>query len=114
MTKPKEFWVFKGESNFYSKKEYKYESNEEVRCTPEGFYDIVALEDTVDGAVHVIEYSALEALQAKLEVAIEALKTIKLGFGPYSQDYHKHAVNCIEAMKNVADEALEDIEEVKE
>lgn len=60
----------------------------------------------------------IKELKAKLEIAMEALKTIKLGFGPYSQDYHNHVVNCIEtisyAMKRVATEALAKIEEVKE
>jgi len=48
----------------------------------------------------------IKALQAKLTIAMEALNEIKLGLGPYSQDHHEHAANCVEAMKSVATEAL--------
>lgn len=75
--KPKEFWIFKGTSNFCSE----LEMNEEfafVKAKPEGFYDIVALRDTVDGGIHTIEFSAFQEAQEKikhLEARVEKLRS---------------------------------------
>jgi hypothetical protein len=37
---------------------------------------------------------------------LEALREIAKGAGPYSQDPHEHARNTIEAMKQLAKEAI--------
>lgn len=67
MSKLKEFWVFKGTSNFCSELDYDYENEKDVKCRPDGFYDIVADRDTVESGVHVIEYAAYEDLKFELE-----------------------------------------------
>lgn len=54
-----------------------------------------------------------QAQQKKLDGAVEALEEIKLGKGRYSQDHFEHARNCIEDMKELAQQALEKIKEEK-
>lgn len=79
--KHKEYFIFKGSSNFYNELTIDDETLEYRKNKPEGFYDIVSEADTVEGAIRVIEYSAYELLQkeneqlkAKLEKAKEALR----------------------------------------
>ena len=45
----------------------------------------------------------------KITIMEEALKEIALSRGPYSRDQLTHAENTIEAMKQVAEEALEKV-----
>ena len=66
----REFWISKGRSNFCSDLVYDYESDSYVKCSPDGFYDVVSEKDTIEGGVHVIEYSAYKK-------AVEALKWIR-------------------------------------
>jgi len=101
MSKPKEFWI-----------------DEQTICwEPDEWKKVLVAEDptpeTTGNAVHVIEYSAYESVQKKLKIAIEALKTIKRGLGPRDEDPYKHPEECLESIQNVADEALEEIEEIK-
>lgn len=67
MNKPKEFWVYKGTSNFYGELVLDDACENYIRNTPDGFYDIVSGKDTVKGATHVIEYQAYEQLKNKLD-----------------------------------------------
>ena len=52
-----------------------------------------------------------ESLCNRLVIAEKALREIKKGEGPFSRDHLKHATNTIEAMKELADEALNQIQE---
>ena len=79
----REFWIYKGTSNFYDELVLDEGCENFVKNNPEGFYDIVSEKDTIEGAIHVIEYSAYaellkqnEQLKQKLEVAKRALELI--------------------------------------
>jgi len=48
-------------------------------------------------------------LHDKYMKAVEALKEIEQGKGPYSMDHEQHAKNTIAAMKNVAKECLDEL-----
>ena len=67
MNKPKEFWVYKGTSNFYGELVLDDACENYIRNTPDGFYDIVSEKDTIEGAIRVIEYSAYKQLKAENE-----------------------------------------------
>ncbi len=69
MTKPREFWIYKGTSNFCNELEYNYETDTDEKSKTDGFYDVVSEKDTIEGGIHVIEYSALEAEKAKSQKA---------------------------------------------
>lgn len=66
--KPKIWYVFKGSSNFCSELILSDDCETMVKCKPEGFYDIVSEKDTVEGATPMVELSAYQALEAKLEI----------------------------------------------
>lgn len=53
----REFWVFKGSSNFCQTLELDPHNLDgpEVKSIPDGFYDIVSTADTVEGGIHVRE-----------------------------------------------------------
>jgi hypothetical protein len=53
--KPKEFWIFKGTSNFCQELVYDIYKDQDVKARPDGFYDIVSTADTVEGGIHVRE-----------------------------------------------------------
>lgn len=63
----KEFWIFKGTSNFCSElvmnDEYAF-----AKDKPDGFYDIVATKDTVEGGIHMVDYAALESANAEFKL----------------------------------------------
>jgi len=73
----KEFWVFKGTSNFCQELELDYNFDSHVKRKPDGFYDIVSTKDTVEGGIHVKEVLAgdleLEEENQKLRAALEAI-----------------------------------------
>lgn len=48
--------------------------------------------------------------EEKLDVAVNALKEITKKEGPFSRDPHEHAENTINAMAEIAEEALKQIE----
>ena len=50
-------------------------------------------------------------LEEKYQRAVEALKEISLGRGPYKMNPHEHAVSCINAMKGEAQKALVELGE---
>lgn len=63
MSKPREWWIFKGTSEFCSELEWNEDySAQDVKIEPEGFYDVVCIEDMIVGGIHVIEYSEYERL----------------------------------------------------
>lgn len=53
-------------------------------------------------------------LAEKYLKAIDALKEISLGRGPYKMDHHEHAVSTINAMKGEAQRALVELGEIEE
>lgn len=71
--KPREFWIYKGESNFCHElvmdDDFAF-----VKCKPDGFYDIISEKDTIENGVHVIEFSAYEQLQKQNQELINTLK----------------------------------------
>lgn len=73
-----EYWIFKGTSNFCSELEYELDTDQMSRCSPDGFYDIVSLQDTVEGGKHVIDYYEFEEIRKKLKIAIARLKEINV------------------------------------
>ena len=78
----REFWISKGRSNFCSDLVYDYESDAYVKCSPDGFYDVVSEKDTIEGGIHVIDYSAYQKLKEeneRLNLTIQALSKNNLG-----------------------------------
>jgi hypothetical protein len=61
------YYIVKGDSNFCTELIYDYETDTMVKDSSCGFYDIVCLEDTVEGGIKVIEYSEYEKLEKQLE-----------------------------------------------
>ena len=53
-------------------------------------------------------------IQEKYQRAVEALKEISLGRGPYKIDPYEHAVSCLNAMKGEAQKALLELGEMEE
>lgn len=68
----KQWWIFKGRSNFYSELVLDDECEKEVRARPEGFYDVVSESDTAEGGIHVVEYAEYE----KMEIENSKLKEL--------------------------------------
>lgn len=70
--KPREFWIYKGESNFCNElvmdNDFAF-----VKCKPDGFYDLISTKDTIENGLHVIEFSAYEQLQKQNKELIETL-----------------------------------------
>lgn len=52
----------------------------------------------------------MDTIGFERDVAIDALRTIAKGEGPFSVDHHQFAKNVIEAMKKTAHAALEKLE----
>ncbi len=72
----KEFWIFKGTSNFCSTLILDENCETESKAKPEGFYDVVALADTVEGGIHVREVLPNEIVldRAVVEAAFKMLR----------------------------------------
>lgn len=68
--KPRSWWIYKGTSNFCSELELDELYVKQVHSKPDGFYDIVANEDTVEGGIKVIEAPNAIALKADLMQAL--------------------------------------------
>lgn len=51
----KEFWVFKGTSNFCQEMDMDTATGGYVKARPDGFYDVVSSRDTIEGGIHVVE-----------------------------------------------------------
>ena len=79
MSELKRYWIYKGTSNFCQNLTLDDDCETMVRQKPDGFYDIVSTNDTVEGGVEVVLASDYEKLKAQLERAEEALrKTINV------------------------------------
>ena len=69
--RPLEFWIYKGKSKFCD------ELNEDgERNVPDGYLDLVSMDDTIKGAFHVVDYEAYKTVKVNLELAVHALKGI--------------------------------------
>lgn len=69
------WWIFKGTSNFCQELEVsELDFNTLKKSRPDGFYDIVSDADTVDGGIHVVERSALDAAVKRIEELENAIK----------------------------------------
>lgn len=103
--KPKEFWVFKGDSNFCNELEFDstaehYTDDELVRSRPDGFYDIVSTKDTVEGGIHVIDYSAFQ----------KCVDTLKKIADPRLRDHKEpDAYTQLGCVMHMAEETLREI-----
>lgn len=63
----REFWIYKGTSNFCNELWLDDNCENYIKARPEGFYDCISLADTIEGGIHVIEHSAYQALKLENE-----------------------------------------------
>ena len=73
MSEVKRYWIYKGTSNFCQNLTLDDDCETMVRQKPDGFYDIVSTNDTVEGGVEVVLASDYEKLKAQLERAEKVL-----------------------------------------
>ena len=78
MSEVKRYWIYKGTSNFCQNLTLDDDCETMVRQKPDGFYDIVSTNDTVEGGVEVVLASDYEKLKAQLERAESVLKHFSL------------------------------------
>lgn len=62
----REWWIFKGTACHGDEKHYDPFADADLKITPEGFYDLVSPQDTIEGGIHVIEHTALDAANAEI------------------------------------------------
>jgi hypothetical protein len=74
MSKPKEFWIYKGNSCHFDDLEFDHETDSYLKKKPDTFYDAVSFTDTIEGGIHVIEYSAYEAEKEKVAKLLEVVE----------------------------------------
>lgn len=73
MSEVKRYWIYKGTSNFCQVLIMNDDYTDMVKQKPDGFYDIVSTNDTVEGGVEVVLASEYEKLKAQLERAEKVL-----------------------------------------
>ena len=87
-----EYWIFKGSSGFADRSEWDIGSESEKRITPgDGYYDLIATFDNIEGGVHVIEHRYYELRRqevALLKDRLEKAET-KLKYYGHTIDYNK-------------------------
>lgn len=116
----REFWIYKGTSNFCNELDYDFQTETFNKCHPDSFYDKVSTKDTIDGGIHVIEYLAYDNLKKQNEVLVDALNLIaKTKYGLELSDYDnleyiadpwaKQAIGY----KAIAREALAQVEKMR-
>lgn len=74
MSEVKRYWIYKGTSNFCQVLTMNDDYTDMVKQKPDGFYDIVSTNDTVEGGVEVVLASEYEKLKAQLEKAEAIVK----------------------------------------
>lgn len=77
MDEIKRYWIYKGTSNFCQVLTMNDDYTDMVKQKPDGFYDIVSTNDTVEGGVEVVLASDYEKLKAQLERAEASLTKIQ-------------------------------------
>lgn len=80
MSEIKEWWISKGTSNFCSELIHDEDLDILVKNCPDGFYDIVSNEDTIENGIHVIKYSEYEKFKNAI---IRAISDIRHGKREY-------------------------------
>lgn len=63
----REFWIYKGTSNFCNELWLDDNCENYIKARPEGFYDCISLADTIEGGIHVIEHGAFLEDQAEVK-----------------------------------------------
>lgn len=71
-----EYWIYKGSSCHFDNLELNDEADGMVKSKPCGFYDGVSLSDTIEGGIHVIDYSEYERIKAENARFRDALEDI--------------------------------------
>lgn len=69
MSEVNRYWIYKGTSNLCQVLIMNDDYTDMVKQKPDGFYDIVSTNDTVEGGVEVVLASEYEKLKAQLEKA---------------------------------------------
>ena len=77
--KPKIWYVFKGSSNFCSELVLGNDCETMIKDKPEGFYDIVSENDTIEGAIPMVELSAYQDLEERYKNFLAITKNEKEG-----------------------------------
>lgn len=77
MSEVNRYWIYKGTSNFCQVLIMNDDYTDMVKQKPDGFYDIVSTNDTVEGGVEVVLASEYEKLKAQLERAESFLTKIQ-------------------------------------
>lgn len=97
-----EYWIYKGSSCHFDNLELNDEADGMVQSKPCGFYDGVSLSDTIEGGIHVIDYSEYERIKAENARYREALELILesevLRHSPFV-GYSEAVANAREALK---------------
>lgn len=78
MSEVKRYWIYKGTSNFCQVLIMNDDYTDMVKQKPDGFYDIVSTNDTIEGGVEVVLASDYEKLKAQLEKCEAILKDLSL------------------------------------
>lgn len=73
MSEVKRYWIYKGTSNFCQELILDDDYETMVKQQPDGFYDIVSTEDTVEGGIEVVLAADYEKLKAQLEKAEDVI-----------------------------------------
>jgi len=110
--KPREFWIFKGTSNHCSELNWDFDTDKMVKCRPDEFYDIVSTKDTIEGGIHVIEYSAYQALEKenyRLKSEIEELDKSTSDLYVEQKERYKARLDKLGTALDVADSKLKEI-----
>lgn len=75
--KAREFWIAKGESNFADELKDWVDGDEDPKHECD-FYDLISAEDTIQGGLHVIEYSAVTELEEKVKEIEAELEEMRI------------------------------------
>lgn len=73
MSEVKRYWIYKGTSNFCQELILDDNFENMVKQRPDGFYDIISTEDTIEGGIEVVLASDYEKLKAQLEKAEDVI-----------------------------------------
>lgn len=89
MSEVKKYWIYKGTSNFCQVLIMNDDYTDMVKQKPDGFYDIVSTNDTVEGGVEVVLASDYEKLKAQLERAEDCIELMSITNGKLAREYFK-------------------------
>lgn len=100
MSKPKEFWISKGSSSFCDELTFDDDGND-CKHTPDEFYDLVSPNDTIEGAIHVIEKQAYDLAVTRIDELLTLVEklTNMISTGQGRNDMLSEINKCIGAKK---------------